>query len=62
VVHAAGQHALDHLLGADGGGTLVIVADTDGEAIGTYRRLGFADSERQLMMEQRTGEGASSDA
>jgi ribosomal protein S18 acetylase RimI-like enzyme len=58
VVHAAGRHALDQL----GVRTLVIVADTDGEAIGTYRRLGFADSERQLMMEQRTGEWASSDA
>lgn len=54
VVHAAGQHALDHLDVR----TLVIVADTDGEAIGIYRRLGFADSERQLMMEQRSGEWA----
>lgn len=52
VTHAAGQHALDHL----GVRTLVIVADTDGEAIGLYRRLGFADSERQLTMEQRSGE------
>ena len=39
VVHAAGRHGLDHL----GVRTLVIVADTDGEAIGIYRRLGFAD-------------------
>ena len=39
--------------------TLVIVADTDGEAIGVYRRLGFTDSERQLMMEKRSGEWAS---
>ena len=54
VTHAAGQHALDHL----GVGTLVIVADTDGEAIGLYRSLGFTDSERQLMMEQRSGEWA----
>ena len=38
--------------------TLVIVADTDGEAIGLYRSLGFTDSERQLMMEQRSGEWA----
>ncbi len=52
VVHAAGRHALDHFDVR----TLVIVADTDGEAIGIYRRLGFTDSERQLMMERRTGE------
>ncbi len=52
VVHAAGQHALGHF----GVRTLVIVADTDGEAIGVYRRLGFADSERQLMLEKRSGE------
>jgi ribosomal protein S18 acetylase RimI-like enzyme len=57
-VHAAGQHALDRL----GVRTLVIVADTDGDAIGIYRRLGFTDSERQLMMEQRSGEWASLDA
>ena len=37
VAHAAGRHGLDHL----GVRTLVIVADTDGEAIGIYRRLGF---------------------
>ena len=49
VVHAAGQYALDHL----GVSTLVIVADTDGDAIRIYRRLGFADSERQLMLERR---------
>ena len=55
VVHAAGQHALDQL----GVRTLVIVADTDGDAIGVYRRLGFADSERQLMMERRSGDWAS---
>jgi ribosomal protein S18 acetylase RimI-like enzyme len=58
VVHAAGQHALDRL----GVRTLVIVADTDGEAIGIYRRLGFSDVERQLMMEKRSGEWASLDA
>lgn len=57
VVHAAGRHALDRL----GVRTLVIVADTDGEAIGVYRRLGFADAERQLMMEKRSGEWASLD-
>ncbi|NYE35933.1 ribosomal protein S18 acetylase RimI-like enzyme [Nocardioides cavernae] len=57
VVHAAGRHALADL----GVRTLVIVADTDGEAIGLYRRLGFADVERQLMMEQRSGEWASLD-
>ncbi len=55
VVHAAGQHALDQF----GVRTLVIVADTDGDAIGLYRRLGFAESERQLMMEKRSGEWAS---
>ncbi len=58
VVHAAGQHALDRL----GVRTLVIVADTDGEAIGIYRRLGFADVERQLMMEKRSGEWATLDS
>lgn len=58
VVHAAGQHALDQL----GVRALVIVADTDGDAIGIYRRLGFTDVERQLMMEKRSGEWASSDA
>ena len=58
VVHAAGQHAIDEL----GVRTLVIVADTDGEAIGIYRRLGFTDSERQLMLEKRSGEWASSNA
>jgi ribosomal protein S18 acetylase RimI-like enzyme len=36
----------------------VIVADTDGEAIGIYRRLGFEDAERQLMLEKRTGDWA----
>lgn len=58
VVHGAGWHGLDHL----GVRTLVIVADTDGEAIGVYRRLGFEDLERQLMMERRSGEWASMDA
>ena len=55
VVHAAGQHALDRL----GVRTLVIVADPDGDAIGIYRRLGFADAERQLMLERRSGDWAS---
>ena len=54
VVHAAGQHALDQL----GVRTLVIVADTDGEAIGIYRRLGFTDAERQLTLEKRSDEWA----
>jgi ribosomal protein S18 acetylase RimI-like enzyme len=36
----------------------VIVADTDGEAIELYRRLGFADAERQLMLERRSGDWA----
>ena len=57
VVHGAGRHGLDHL----GVRTLVIVADTDDEAIGVYRRLGFEDLERQLMMERRSGEWASMD-
>jgi ribosomal protein S18 acetylase RimI-like enzyme len=57
VTHGAGQFGLDHL----GVRTLVIVADTDGEAIGIYRRLGFTDSERQLMLERRSGEWASMD-
>ena len=54
VVHAAGQHALDRL----GVRTLVIVADTDGEAIGIYRRLGFADAERQLGWRGAAASGA----
>ncbi|GAA1915624.1 GNAT family N-acetyltransferase [Nocardioides hwasunensis] len=58
VVHAAGQHALDHLDVR----RLVIVADTDGDAIGIYRRLGFNDLERRLMMEKRSGEWAAPDA
>lgn len=56
-VHAAGRHALEHL----GARTLVIVADDDGDAIGIYRRLGFADTERQLMLERRHGDRASLD-
>jgi ribosomal protein S18 acetylase RimI-like enzyme len=51
VVHAAARHALDEL----GATTLVIVADEGGAAIRIYRGLGFADSERQLMMERRSG-------
>ena len=51
VVHAAGRHALEHL----GARTLVIVADADGDAVRVYRRLGFVEAERQLMMEQRGG-------
>lgn len=46
VVHAAGAHALDEL----GVATLVIVAETDAEAIRIYRRLGFEDVERQVML------------
>ena len=57
VVHAAGRHALEQL----GVRTLVIVADTDGEAIGIYRRLGLEDAERQLMLEKRSGEWANLD-
>ncbi len=58
VVYAAGQYAIDEV----GVKTLVILADTDGEAIGLYRSLGFADVERQLMMEQRSGEWESMNA
>jgi len=53
-VHAAGRYALEHL----GARTLVIVADDDGEAIGLYRRLGFTDTERQVMLERRHGDRA----
>lgn len=49
-VHAAGAHAL-----AAGARQLVIVADHDGPAISTYRRLGFVDTEPQLMLERRGG-------
>lgn len=51
VVHAAARHGLDEL----GARTLVIVADEGGGAIRIYRSLGFTDSERQLMMERRSG-------
>ena len=51
VVHAAGEHAL----AAYGIEVLVIAADTDGDAIRIYRRLGFADVERHLTMERRPG-------
>jgi ribosomal protein S18 acetylase RimI-like enzyme len=54
VVHAAGRHALEHL----GVRTLVIVADTDGDAIRVYRGLGFEAVEEQLMLEKRSGEWA----
>jgi ribosomal protein S18 acetylase RimI-like enzyme len=50
VVHAAGRHALDRL----GATTLVIVADTDGDAIRIYRSLGLADAERQVALEKRS--------
>lgn len=49
-VHAAGEHAREHL----GARTLVIVADADGDAIRVYQRLGFRETERQLMMEKRS--------
>lgn len=47
VVHAAGTAALSEL----GVGALVIVADPAGPAIGTYRRLGFADLEVSTTLE-----------
>lgn len=43
VVHAAGRHALE----APDVTALVVVADPEGAAVATYRRLGFADAERQ---------------
>lgn len=49
VVHAAGQHAL----ATYGTEVLVIAADTDGDAIRIYRRLGFTDAERHNTMERR---------
>lgn len=54
VIHAAGQHVMDRLGASD----LVIVAETDGEAIGVYRAAGFADAEQQLTLERRSGEWA----
>lgn len=52
VVHAAGRHALEKL----GAERLVIVADTDADAIRIYRRLGFEDVQRQVMLELRDPE------
>ena len=49
VVHAAGRHALDVL----GTAQLVIVAETEADAIRIYRRLGFEDAQRQVMLERR---------
>ncbi len=49
VVHAAGAHAL----AAYDVETLVIAADTDGDAIRIYRGLGFADVERHTTLERR---------
>jgi ribosomal protein S18 acetylase RimI-like enzyme len=48
VVYQAGHHALAEL----GAATLVIVADPDYPAIGIYRSLGFADSERQVQLQR----------
>ena len=53
-VHAAGSYALEHL----GARTLVIVAEDDGDAMRIYRGLGFAATERQLMMERRPDQQA----
>lgn len=52
VVHAAGLHALAALDAS----RLVIVAERDGEAVGLYRRLGFADAERHTILERRPGQ------
>ncbi|PUA79745.1 GNAT family N-acetyltransferase [Nocardioides currus] len=49
VVHAAGAHAL----ATYGLETLVIAADTDGDAIRIYRSLGFTDAERHCTLELR---------
>ena len=49
VVHAAGEHALTTY----GTEVLVIAAETDGDAIGLYRRLGFTDAERHNTLERR---------
>lgn len=49
VVHAAGEHALATYDQT----TLVIAADTDGDAIRLYRALGFADVERHCTLERR---------
>ncbi|MCD6641124.1 MAG: GNAT family N-acetyltransferase [Nocardioides sp.] len=54
VVHAAGAHAVEAL----GARSLVIVAETEGEAIRIYRRLGFEDHQRQVMLELRPPEWA----
>lgn len=54
VVHAAGEHALATYK-VD---RLVIVADTDGDAIRLYRGLGFADVERHTTLERRPEEWA----
>ena len=48
-MHAAGEHALSTY----GQTTLVIAADTDGDAIRLYRALGFADVERHCTLERR---------
>lgn len=52
VVHAAGQHAL----AAYKLESLVIAADTDGDAIRIYRGLGFTDFERHNLLERRPQE------
>ena len=49
VVHTAGRHALDRL----GAERLVIVAETAAGADRLYRRLGFEDVQRQVMLEMR---------
>ncbi len=49
VVHGAGAHAL----AAYKLDKLVIAADTDGDAIRLYRRLGFTDVERHTTLERR---------
>jgi ribosomal protein S18 acetylase RimI-like enzyme len=48
VVHAAGVHGLEEL----GAERLVIVAETDADAIRIYRRLGFEDLQRQVMLQR----------
>ena len=49
LVHRVAAHGFDEI----GARTLVMVADPDYLAIRVYRAVGFADTERQTMLEQR---------
>lgn len=50
LVHFAGVEAM-----AAGARTLVIVADPEAEAVGVYRSLGFAETERQVRLQRAVG-------